>query len=205
MIILVMGPQGSGKGTQAKLLADRLGYYYFDSGAMLREIAGSDKRIDEIVNKRGELVPDDEMYKLVTEYFTRKSHFDNIVMDGYPRSVVQYQAIKQWFLEHETQISKAIFLRVSDEVSVSRLSARRQDPVTGEIYNLITNPPGPEVDQARLVHREDDTPEAIKERLEHYHVTTQPLVQLLRKEGILIEIDGEQSIEKIHKEINAQV
>ncbi len=205
MIILVMGPQGSGKGTQAKLLAEKLDYYYFDSGAHLREIAEKDARIDEIVNKRGELVPDADMFAMVTNFFESEKRYDNMVLDGYPRSIIQYHAINDWFLAHGASINHAIFLKVSDQVSIARLSARRQDPATGEIYNLLTNPPGPEVDQTKLVHREDDTPEAIAERLEHYHKTTQPLIELLRKDGVLVEINGEQPIEVIQKEINEKI
>lgn len=205
MIILMMGPQGSGKGTQAKLLAQKLGYFYFDLGAHLRKIAQDDPRIDEIVNKIGALVPDAEIFEIVTNFLSQRGLYDNLILDGYPRSVAQYRLLKDWLAAHNSGINKAIFLRVSDEVSVRRLSARRIDERTGKIYNLLTNPPGPEVDQSKLVQREDDKPEAIAKRLSYYHQTTQPLVELLRKEGLLIEVDGEQSIEAIQKEINEKI
>lgn len=205
MIILIMGPQGSGKGTQAKLLAQKLGYFYFDLGAHLRNIAKADPRIDEIVNKRGVLVPDAEIFEIVTKFLSEQGLYDNLILDGYPRSVLQYQAFQDWLATHKTKVNKAIFLRVSDEVSIRRLSARRIDETTNKIYNLLTNPPGPEVDQTKLVQREDDKPEAIAERLSHYHETTQPLVEVLKQEGLLVEVDGEQSIEAIEKEINAKI
>lgn len=205
MIILVMGPQGSGKGTQGKLLATRLGYLYFDVGAILRKIARRDTRINEIVNKRGELLPDNEIFEIVTKAIGEAGQYDNLILDGYPRSVAQYDLITDWLANHQKKIDKAIYLRVSDEVSVARLSARRVDPVTGKIYNLLTKIPGPEVDRARLVQREDDTEEAIVERLKLYHEVTQPLVDRLKAEEILVEINGERAIEEIEKEINEKI
>jgi adenylate kinase len=202
MIILVLGPQGSGKGTQGKLLASRLDYFYFDVGAHLRKIAKTDPRINQIVNKRGELLPDEEIFQIVTKHLEENHLYDNIILDGYPRSSAQYELIKNWFATHGTKINKAILLTVSDEVSIKRLSARRSDPVTGKIYNLITKVPGPEVDPRKLLQREDDKPEAIAERLRLYHQTTGPLVDLLKKEGILVEVDGERPIEDIQGSIN---
>ncbi|OGM33372.1 hypothetical protein A2803_04195 [Candidatus Woesebacteria bacterium RIFCSPHIGHO2_01_FULL_44_21] len=205
MIFLIMGPQGSGKGTQAKLLAQRLGLFYLDVGAHLRKIAKADPRLNEIVNKRGELVPDSEMFIIITDFLDKGDLHDNLILDGYPRSIAQYQLLADYLAKHGSGVTKAIFLQVSDEVSVKRLSARRTDPATGKIYNLLTNPPGPEVDRTKLVQREDDKPEAIAERLLHYHETTQPLVELLKAGGLLIEINGEQSIADIEKEINAKI
>lgn len=202
MIILVLGPQGSGKGTQGKLLASRLGYFYFDVGAHLRKIAKTDPRINQIVNKRGELLPDEEIFQIVTKRLDENRLYDNMILDGYPRSVAQYGLIKNWLMTHGTKINKAILLTVSDEISVKRLSARRSDPATGKIYNLITKVPGPEVDQSKLLQREDDKPEAIRERLRLYHQTTKPLVDLLKNGGLLVEVDGERPIEDIQKSIN---
>ena len=201
MILLIMGPQGSGKGTQARRLAQEFGFSYFDVGAHVRRIAKTDPRINEIVNKRGALLPDSEIFEIVTKYLEDKKIYDNLIIDGYPRSLKQYGLISEWFTEHGNQISKAIFLSVSDEVSVARLSARRIDPKTGKIYNLITKKPGPEVDISRLVQREDDKPKAIYERLAHYHETTEPLVRKLKEEGKLINVNGEGDIETIQSEI----
>ena len=205
MILLIMGPQGSGKGTQARRLAGEFGLYYFDAGAHLRKIAKTDARINEIVNKRGMLLPDDEVFKIVTDFLAKEKIFDNIILDGYPRSVEQYMLISGWFNENGKSITKAIFLDVSEEVSVARLSSRRIDSETGKIYNLITKKPGIEVDETKLIHREDDKPEAIVERLRHYHETTEPLVRLLKAEDKLITVNGEAGINEIHDEIKAEV
>jgi adenylate kinase len=205
MILLIMGPQGSGKGTQARKIAQEFGLYYFDAGAHLRKIAKKDARINEIVNKRGALLPDEEIFKIVTDFLESEKIYDNVILDGYPRSVEQYNLVSNWFNDKGKEITKAIFLSVSQDISVSRLSARRMDPNTGKIYNLITKKPGSEIDVSTLVHREDDKPEAILERLKHYHKTTEPLVNLLKAEGKLIEVNGEAGIDEIHDEIKAQV
>lgn len=201
MIILIMGPQGSGKGTQAKKLAEEFNLFYLDAGAILRKIAKTDPRINEIVNKRGELLPDQEIFEVITDYLDKKGVYDNIILDGYPRSIIQYDLISGWLKKHGSSITEAIFLRVSEQISVKRLSARRQDPKTGRIYNLITKKPGPEVNSESLVQREDDEPEAIRERLMHYHKSTEPLVNKLKDDGILVEVDGEDEIEQIYAEI----
>lgn len=205
MIILIMGPQGSGKGTQAKRLADEFKLSYLDAGALLRKIAKSDARMNEIVNKRGALLPDEEIFKIVTEYLAKNNLHDNMILDGYPRSISQYDLISTWLKDHGTEITAALFLNISEEESVKRLSSRRSDPKTGKIYNLISKVPGPEIDVNSLVHREDDKPDAIRERLMHYRETTSPLIEKLRTEGKLIEIDGERTIEAIHVEMKEKI
>lgn len=201
MIILIMGPQGSGKGTQAKRIAQEFQLSYLDVGALLRKIAKKDARINEIVNKRGALLPDEEIFQIITQYLEDKKLTDNLVLDGYPRSIRQYSLISNWFKTHGNGITKALFLNISEDESVKRLSARRYHRTSGKIFNLLTKPPKSNVDASQLIQREDDKPEAIKERLSHYRETTAPLVELLRKEGKLVEIDGERPIEIIHDEM----
>ncbi len=205
MIILIMGPQGSGKGTQAKRLANEFNMFYLDVGKELRKIAKNDPRINEIVNKRGELMPDDEIFKIVAKILSDNKYYDNLILDGYPRSIVQYKYISRWFAKHGSSITKAIYLKVSDKVSIKRLEARRIDTKTGVVYNLLTNPPPQGINPKRLIQREDDTPEAIKERLVLYHKVTEPLVNLLRKEGKLVEVNGEREVDEIYKEIRQLV
>lgn len=203
MNILILGPQGSGKGTQAKMLADKYGLFYFESGEVLRNLAKKDKKLDEIVNKIGVLVPDPQMFLIATGYLeTHAPTRDNILMEGYPRSQRQYFLIKGWLAEKGKSINCAIFLEISEEESIRRLSARREDPATGKIYNLITEPPPAQVSLDTLVQREDDKPEAIKARLNAYKKSTLPLVSQLKREGILFAVNGERPIEVIFDEIS---
>ncbi len=199
--IVLLGPQGSGKGTQGEMLAEKTGMFYFDAGSHLREVSKTNPEIDEIVNKRGVLLPDDMMYKIVRDFFISKNQFDNIIFDGYPRSLPQWQLLTSFLESRGSGVQKVILLTINEEETVKRLSARRIDPKTDTIYNLITNPPPADVDPSTLIHREDDQPEAIQVRLKAYHESTQPLVTKLKEEGKLIEIDGTQSIEEIHKSI----
>ncbi len=201
MNIALLGPQGSGKGTQGEMLAEKTGMYYFDAGAYLRQIAKTRSDIDQIVNKIGALIPDDMMYKLVRDHFIEKNQFDNVIFDGYPRSLPQWNLITDFLQSHGSGIEKVIFLTIPEEETVKRLSARRMDPVSGKIYNLITNPPPADINQSTLVHREDDQPDSIRKRLSEYHASTEPLINAVRTQGKLVEIDGLQAIDVIQQQI----
>lgn len=209
MNLIILGPQGSGKGTQAELLAKEYSLFYFESGGFLREIAKTNSEIDGIVNKKGSLVPDDIMISLVSEYLSKTSpSHDNLLFDGYPRSTVQYDLLKKWLADGGKKIDLVIFLTISEGESIRRLSARRTCSNCGKVYNLVTNPPtDPEKCECggKLIQREDDQPDVIKKRLATYRVTTEPLVKIFMNEGILEEVDGERSIETIFQDIKLRV
>jgi adenylate kinase len=209
MNIIIFGPQGSGKGTQAELLAREYGLTYFDAGRYLRKLAEKNTRIDNLVNKEGKLLPDDEIFAY-TEKYLEDNHTEgnNILFDGYPRSVKQYDLLKGYLGKKGTKINYAILLDVNEGISVKRLAARRSCRVCGKIYNLITEPPTNDMTcgcGGKLFQREDDKPEAIKKRLELYKTQTQPLIESYQKEGILMKIDGEQPIEAIFNEITSKI
>jgi adenylate kinase len=209
MIIIFLGPPGSGKGTQAKLLHQKLGGFYFEGGDVLRRKAEENnplgKKIKEIIYQQGKLVPDSLMKKILEDWLVGKDIKKGIIFDGFPRSLDQYQILKGILFNKGEKITKVIFLKVSEPVLVRRLSSRRVCPKCGLEFNLITKPP--EKDEvcdscgAKLIQRADDTPEVIKARLKTYFEKTQALVDLVKKEGILEEIDGERKIEEIHQEI----
>ncbi len=206
MNFIILGSLGSGKGTQARLLAERLNPFYFETGEFLRELAKSNPSIDERINKKGELVPDKEMFSLLTKYLEDKvSGRENLLLEGYPRSVKQYELLKGWLAEKGQKIDKAILLEISEKESVRRISARRIDRKTGKIYNLITNPPDLNVDRKNLYQRPDDKPEAIKKRLAWYKDSVLPLVDVFEKEGILEKVDGERPIKVIFEDIMARL
>jgi adenylate kinase len=201
MILSILGPQGSGKGTQAAKLVDKYNLNYIDVGATLREMAKADPEIDLIVNKRGELLPDHKVFEIVTRYLNERQVNDNMLFDGYPRSVEQYNLINSYLSGFNKKLEKVIFLTIPDEISVQRLSARRIHKVTGEIYNLITNPPPAGTDPTMLEQRQDDTPQAISERLAMYHKQTQPLIEYLKTQGLVVEVDGTADIETVFEQI----
>jgi len=206
MNLMILGPQGCGKGTQARLLSEKLGLTYVESGALLREVAKTDPKIDEAMNKKGQLLPDETTFSIVKNYLEEKvPQGTNILLDGYPRSLRQYEFIKDYLAQKGTKLDKAIFLDITDAESVKRLSARRICSACGEVYNFITNPPSnPEVCDkcgGKLFQREDDKPGLIEERLRLFRMSTEPLIRKFEDEGILININGEQPIQTILEEI----
>jgi len=206
MIILLLGAPGSGKGTQAKKLCKALGLSFFSSGDIARELAKKDEKIAEIMNKKGQWIPEEEMTKHVFKHLEEDySDYKNILFEGYPRFVSQYQGLKDWLRRKGVMINKVVVLTVSLEEAVKRLSMRRIDSKTGEIYNLLTNPPGSGVNKDNLIQRKDDKEDVIKNRFEQYKIHTEPIRQIAKKDGILIEIDGERPIEVIHKDILSRI
>lgn len=203
MIILILGPLGSGKGTQAKRLAKRFDLHFISMGDLLRRAAEKNDEIDELINKKGKLVPAYTTYKILKDYLDDNKITDDIIFDGYPRMVQQYEFLKEWLEKGDKEIDLAIVLEVSEEESVRRLSGRREDSKTGRIYNLNTSPkPGPEVDVKKLIRRDDDQPGAIKARLKWYQTDVVPLIKRLEEEGVEVKrVNGEQSVEKIQVDL----
>lgn len=206
MNLLILGPQGSGKGTQADLLTKKFDLFYIEMGSILRDLAKSDPEIDRLINKEGRLLPDDQTAEIFVNFLTRNSWTDKkgLMLDGFPRTPAQYEFVKDYLDKKGQKLNYAIFLDVSEETSVKRLSARRSCTACGKVYNLLTNPPRGEVcDECGgvLTQREDDKEEAIKERLRIYRERTAPLTQIFEKEGILIKVDGERPIETIFNDI----
>lgn len=202
MNILLIGPQGSGKGTQARLIMENFGLFYFESGEFLRRIAETNPDLRKSLAS-GVLVPDKEMTSYLTAFFDQKNMYDDILFDGFPRTVDQYHFFRNWLKEKNVRLDLTLVLEISEKETLRRLSARRKDPETGKIWNLVTDPPPADVDQSKLIQREDDKPEAIVRRLKLYRERTEPLIAELRQDSEVIEVDGERPIEVIAAEIQA--
>lgn len=208
MNLLILGPQGSGKGTQARILADKLGLFYLEMGDFLRNLAKENPEVDEIINKRGELLPNDMFFFAMKKFLEEKiAEGKGLLLEGFPRSMEQYQMLKNWFDQEGLKIDKAIFIEISKAETIKRLSARRTCEVCGRIYNLITNPPKKETCECggKLIQRQDDTPEKISKRLEAYEQNTKPLIDIFESEGILLRIDGERPIQVIADDLLNQL
>ena len=203
MNIIVLGPPGSGKGTQSKKLSKELDMDYFGTGDFSRNLAEYNPRLKGIVES-GDLIPEDEMTRYVGKYLEEKyDDVTNILFDGYPRFVSQYKFLKEWLEKRGSDKIVAIFLELSDDVVIKRLSSRRICEKCGKEYNLVTNPPeNSHCDcGGDLVSRADDNPESIKERLVVYKENVEPLISYLESEGNLIKVNGDQSIKTITDEI----
>lgn len=204
-IIFFLGPQGCGKGTQAKKLAKKLNIPYFEAGQMLRdEIAsGSEqgKYMESFVNK-GDLLPDEYMgefmHKRLMPAIEKSGGF---IVDGFPRRIVQAD-----LLDYVSKPTHVILIEISEEESIRRLSARRMCPKDGRIYNLVTDPPKKDnvCDDcgSSLEQRADDTPDSIRRRLNKYHSNTEPIIDRYEKMGVLHRIDGMPNIAEVEKSVS---
>jgi len=207
MNVVILGPQGSGKGTQAKLLAKEFGLNYFEMGQILRDIAQSSSPNAGIVREyltSGRLVPD-KVIREVLENFLNVADSGGIIFDGFPRNIKQYKLLKRFLAKNKKKIDKVINLVVSEKESIRRLSARRIDKKTGKVYNLLTSPPPKSVDPNNLVVRNDDRLPVIKERLKIYNTQTTRVILEAKKEGILEEVDGERPIDVIFEDIKSRL
>ena len=203
MNIIILGAPGSGKGTQASILSDKLGLYYFQTGKLSRELAKKNKRLGEIVNS-GKLIPEQEMTMYVIDNLSKNhSKMKNILFEGFPRFISQYEALADFLRSKGDDIDAVISLDISEKEAVRRISSRRICKECGETYNLITSPPpkGGCKCGGKLIQRKDDNPDSVKVRFRYYKENTKKLIDYLKKQGNLIEVDGERSIEVIHKDI----
>jgi adenylate kinase len=201
MNIILLGPIGSGKGTQARLLVENFGLVHFESGQYLRKLAPTNPKIAETM-KEGKLLDDETMLWVVKSFFKDHAIGKGVVFDGFPRKLPQFHLLEEMLTGMNQKVNLAIYLDLSKEEAVRRVSARRQDPKTGEIYNLITDLPPADVDINTLTIRSDDTPEAIEVRYNLHHETLAPLISELETRGLLYKIDASQSVEEIYSQIS---
>lgn len=204
MNIILIGPQGSGKGTQARIICEKFNFFYFESGSFLRKIAENNEELKKSLAE-GILVPDTEMTSYLSAFLDQENLYDDIIFDGFPRTVEQYNFWNSWLTQKQVKIDLVLLLVISEEETIRRLSARRLDPSTGAIYNLLTDPPPDGVDISKLTHRDDDKPDAIKKRLMLYKQRTEPLVREMGKTSEVVEINGERSIEEIASQIETTI
>ncbi len=183
------------------MLVEKFRLQCFEVGKILRSIADSDNQHAgeiKIALNSGNLVPD-ELVRLIAWDFINKHKNGGFIFDGYPRSVAQYEQLKDMLARSGQKIDYVIDIEISEDESVRRLSARRQCAMCGKIFNLITEPPT--CDHNQLVQRDDDKSETIMRRLEIYRAQTHPVFEKAKEEGIGIEINGERPIEVIHQDI----
>jgi adenylate kinase len=202
MRVILLGPQGAGKGTQAQRLADKVGAQHISTGDIVRaEIAsGSElgKKVQEY-NDRGDLVPDEIIVEMAKPYL---DDADAWLLDGFPRNEAQAKALEEALDEIGEDIDAVVALEAPDDALVERLSGRRQSQASGKIYHVEYDPP-PENgdDPGPFIQRKDDAEDAIRHRLELYHDQTEPLKDYYADKGLLVTVDAEQEIAKVTEDI----
>lgn len=211
-IIVLMGAPGAGKGTQARLLQERLGLPQISTGDMFRALAEDSTPLAEdvrAVQAAGNLISDDLVIRVVRERTTRKDCKSGYILDGFPRTTVQATMLERLAVEQGHEVV-ALFVDVPFEILERRTTGRRTCPVCGEIYNVYFKPPKSDNvcdrhPEAELIQRTDDTPEKIKVRLETYRQQTEPLLEYYRASKRLFRVDGMNDPEKIYGEIEMEL
>ena len=185
--IILFGPPGAGKGTQSGLISEMTGKPQVSTGDMLREAVNEGSDVGKEAKsymERGLLVPDSIIIELIRRRLHREDASDGLLFDGFPRTIPQAQA-----LESLTPVCMVLSLNVPDDIIVDRITGRRTDPETGEIYHITHRPPPDEVAD-RVIQRTDDTEETVRQRLSTFHSQTSPLEFYYKERGILVGVDG---------------
>lgn len=212
MNLIFLGPLGAGKGTQARLLQAREDLPQISTGDMLRGAMAAGTPLGQAAKAyvdRGALVPDDVMIALIRERLARPDAQRGFVLDGFPRTLPQAQALEGVLEETGGTLDVVLYFRVSDETVVRRLSGRWVCRAQGHIYHLEFAPPAAagrcDVDGSELFQRADDRPETVRRRLEVYHRETEPVVEFYRARGLLEAIDAEGEIEDVYQTVRGTV
>lgn len=206
MRMILVGPPGAGKGTQAARLVETFAIPHISTGDMFRAAvkAGTElgQRLDEYM-KAGELVPDGLVIDIVLERIQQDDCKPGFMLDGFPRTTAQAEALDRALDEAGIQLDAVVLLEVPDELIENRVVHRRQDPETGKIYHLEHNPPQDEAVLNRLVQRKDDTAEACRARLGKYHGETAPIVPFYDARGLLKRVDGVGAPDEVEARVKA--
>lgn len=210
--LILLGPPGSGKGTQGERLQEDLDLPYFATGDILRAAVKEQTDVGVKAKEfmdRGDLVPDEVLIGIIAERLESGEADHGFILDGFPRTVPQAEALDKKLQELGRSLSAAILIDASDEEIVRRISGRRVSVKDGHVYHVDFNPPKTEgvcdIDGSELMIRDDDKPDVVRHRLEQYHEKTAPLVDFYKKQGLLNRIDGTQSPDRVGESIRALV
>jgi len=206
MVLLFIGPSGSGKDTQAEFLVDQKGFERVSTGDLMRDISEGEHPIQKLIRKSMDegFLADNFVFGLTQIYLANATN-ENLILSGAVRKESQVELLDFTLFKIGKKLDKVIYFDLSDEEAVKRMSGRLYCPKDGSNYHLIYNPPKKvntcDLCGGPLERREDDNPEAIKARLEEFHKDNEAILEMYEKRGILIKIDASKSIEEVRGEV----
>lgn len=208
MKIVMLGAPGAGKGTQARMISEKYGIPQISTGDIFRANIRNQTELGKKAKSfmdQGLLVPDDLTLDLVVDRLSKDDCSNGYILDGFPRTIPQAEALTFALRSQNMKIDYAIDVEVPDENIVQRMSGRRVCPGCGATYHIRYNAPAKEgiCDEcgAELIHREDDKPETVQKRLDVYHSQTQPLIAYYREQGCMYSVDGTKDMEEVFQDI----
>ena len=206
--LVLLGPPGSGKGTQGERLQEDLRLPYYATGDILRAAVRDETELGRLAKEymdRGDLVPDEVIVGVIAERIDSGEALDGFILDGFPRTMPQAEALDAKLDELGRAVTAVVLIDVSDDEVVRRLGGRRTCAENGHVFHVEFNPPKAEgvcdLDGSELIVRDDDKPEVIRNRLEQYHEKTEPLVDYYDQRSVLRRIDGVAPPDQVAEEI----
>ena len=210
--LILLGPPGAGKGTQAERLQEDFHLPYVATGDILREAVREGTELGRKAKEymdAGDLVPDDLVIAVVLERIASDEAQDGFLLDGFPRNREQGEALDGAIDRLGRRLTAALLVEVPDDEVVRRLSGRRVSVKSGRVYHVEFDPPKHEgrcdIDGTRLIQRDDDRPETVRHRLHVYHENTTPLIDYYERQGVLRRFDGARSPTEVHDHIRATI
>ncbi len=202
--VVLLGPPGAGKGTQAKILAQETGLVHVSSGDLFREHLSRQTELGKLAKSymdRGELVPDEVTIQMIRERLERPDCQAGAILDGFPRTTVQADALEALLQEYHARVHLVPLITAPLEVLVDRLGGRWTCRAQGHVYHEKYNPPRQpgrcDIDGSELYQRDDDRSETVQRRIQVYFEQTAPLIDYYRQRGVLLEVDGTQPIKAV--------
>jgi len=208
--IVLLGPPGAGKGTQAKLVSGKLKMPHISSGDIFRENLKNKTELGNLAEgyiNRGELVPDDVTIAMIKDRLSRSDCAHGALLDGFPRTDAQAEALDVMLKELNGQVIAVPYIKVAEEILVERLTGRWTCPTCNRVFHEKFNPPQKsgtcDLDGAELYQRDDDKADTVTRRIRVYLEQTQPLINYYQKKDVLLEINGAQAIDQVSADLLA--
>jgi adenylate kinase len=202
--LVLLGPPGAGKGTQAQIISQKMGLPHISSGDIFREHLVSQTELGKLAKDyidRGELVPDDVTISMIRDRISRKDCVAGALLDGFPRTPAQAEALSSMLVDFNGRVNAVPYINVPEKVLIERLTGRWTCRAQGHVFHEKFNPPKRtgfcDHDDSELYQRNDDEVETVVNRIQVYFQQTMPLISYYRQKDLLIEIDGAQPIEKV--------